>query len=89
MLRYNIRKSEEMLEKRIKNEIIEVNVQKDYRLTEQELAYLTAKNDSVIVNSNGYELNELGGLLDRANKFNYLQIFIGDQQSGKLITDFN
>lgn len=78
-----------MLEKRIKNEIIEVNVQKDYRLTEQELAYLTAKNDSVIVNSNGYELNELAGLLDRANKFNYLQIFIGDQQSGKLITDFN
>ena len=57
VLRYNIRKSEEMLEKRIKNEIIEVNVQKEYRLSEQELAYLTAKNDSVVVNSNGYELS--------------------------------
>lgn len=58
-------------------------------MSEQELAYLTAKNDSVIVNSNGYELGELGGLLDRANKFNYLQIFIGDQQSAKAVSDFN
>lgn len=28
-------------------------------------------------------------MLNRATKFNYLQIFVGDQQSGKIISDFN
>jgi hypothetical protein len=89
ILRYNIRKSEEALEKRITSELIEVNVQKDYKLSDQELGYFTAKNDSVIVNSNGYELGEVGNLLGRASKFNYLQIFIGDQQTGKAVGEFN
>jgi hypothetical protein len=88
-LRYNIRRSEEMLEKRITHELIEINIQKEYRLSEQELGYLTAKNDSIIVNANGYELSELPGLLARAGKFNYLQVFVGDQQTGRAVAEFN
>lgn len=50
---------------------------------------MTAKNDSIIVNSNGYDLADINNLLNRSTKFNHLQIFIGDQQSGKVISDFN
>jgi hypothetical protein len=44
----------------------------------------------VIVNANGYEQAQLPALLARADKFNYLQVFVGDQQTtGKAVSDFN
>ena len=65
-LRYNIRRSEYMLEKNIQNELIELYIQKQYRLNESDVNYLIAKNDSLIINYNGFDHSDLPALLKRA-----------------------
>lgn len=50
---------------------------------------LTSKNDSLIIKNNGYKLSALPELLKKTNNSPYLHVFIGDDQSGRQVFDFN
>ena len=50
---------------------------------------MTAKNDSIIINRNGYDPMYLPEILKGTSNFNYLHVFVGDEASGKQIMEFN
>jgi hypothetical protein len=59
-------------------------------LEEREKEYLNNKNDSVIIYRNGFEVKDLPSLFQHAAENpNYLQLFIGDNQTGNLLDAYN
>lgn len=48
-----------MLEKSIQNELIELYIQEEHKLSPFEVKALTTKNDSLIINRNGYKASSL------------------------------
>jgi hypothetical protein len=50
---------------------------------------LLAKNDSVIINTTTFRSDQINEMLNRANKYDYNAVFIGDSSIKNAILDFN